>query len=377
VIGAVISAMSAQSVVAPAAAALVAVVIGSFARSRMTGVTRAPICALPKWQSTTRSSSAARRTAWAVGVVTVAWVVGPLAVAIAIAGVLLRRQLGPMRAERRRRAAIERAAPRRDGPAWCRACEPGSPRSRRCATSPGRANPRSATPSARSSGAPNGVSPLPMRWARCPSTSGHTRPAAGRRDRHERSPRAAARTGARSAHRRDPGGSSPTRPGRCPEASGAPGVPPGDLHVAVVRPPRDRARRDRRSVVTRRKRLVTVRPATQPFHPTSNGSTDAQPPRLMLFVHLHTALTTAPARLRRSTSRSRRSVRAGDHRVCARPARRCTGRPDGGRLGDRRRWNGAHQPAVQRRDRCRHRQGLTAVLVRRRSSSRWCCRSWW
>jgi tight adherence protein C len=111
VIGAVISAIPAQSVVAPAAAALVAGVIGSFARSRMTGVTRAPIGALPMWQSTTRSSSAARRTAWAVGAVTVAWVVGPLAVAIAIAGVLLRRQLGPVRAERRRRAAIERALP--------------------------------------------------------------------------------------------------------------------------------------------------------------------------------------------------------------------------------------------------------------------------
>jgi tight adherence protein C len=110
VIGAVISAIPAQSVVAPAAAALVAVVIGSFARSRVTGATRAPVGALPKGPSG-HSSPATRRTASIIGAVTVAWVVGPLAVAIAIAGVLLRRQLDPIRAERRRRAAIERALP--------------------------------------------------------------------------------------------------------------------------------------------------------------------------------------------------------------------------------------------------------------------------
>jgi tight adherence protein C len=112
VTGVVVSVIAAQSVVGPAAAALLAVVIGSWARARMTTMTRAPASALPTGPPRSESASpAARRTVAIVGAATVAWVAGPLALTTAIAGVLLLRQLLAIRAERRRRAAIERALP--------------------------------------------------------------------------------------------------------------------------------------------------------------------------------------------------------------------------------------------------------------------------
>jgi tight adherence protein C len=111
VAGDVIAAIPARSVVGPAAAVLLAVAIGSLARLRMTAITRAPVGVLPTRPSTRTASPAARRTVSIVGAVSVALVVGPLAVASAVAGVLLLRQLQPLNAERRRRAAIERALP--------------------------------------------------------------------------------------------------------------------------------------------------------------------------------------------------------------------------------------------------------------------------
>ncbi len=50
------------------------------------------------------------------------------------------------------------------------------------------------------------------------------------------------------------------RSGRRPQAAGASVVPARGVHVALVRPPRDRPSGDRRIVVTRRIRLVTATP---------------------------------------------------------------------------------------------------------------------
>jgi tight adherence protein C len=111
VIDTVISAIPAQSLVGPAAAALFAVAIGSFAGPQMTSPMRTPLGALPKGPSDTLASPGVRRALTLVGAVTIVWTVGPLAFAAAIAAVSLLRRLRPIRAERRRRAAIERALP--------------------------------------------------------------------------------------------------------------------------------------------------------------------------------------------------------------------------------------------------------------------------
>ena len=52
----------------------------------------------------------------------------------------------------------------------------------------------------------------------------------------------------------------PARPGRRPQAAGAAVVSARGVHAAVVRPPRDRPSGDRRTLVTRRNRLVTLAP---------------------------------------------------------------------------------------------------------------------
>jgi tight adherence protein C len=111
VIDAVISAIPAQSVVGPAAAALLAVAIGSFAGPWMTSPMRTPLDALPKGPSVTFTSPAVRRTLTLLGAVVVVSIIGPLAFAVVLAAVLLLRRLRPVRAERRRRAAIDRTLP--------------------------------------------------------------------------------------------------------------------------------------------------------------------------------------------------------------------------------------------------------------------------
>jgi tight adherence protein C len=111
VIDAVTAVIPAQSAVGPAAGALLAVAIGSFVRPRVTRSAPAAADAPPKGSSVMLASPATRRTLVLVGGVTVAWIVGPFALAVAIAVVGLLRRLRPVRAEYRRRAAIERALP--------------------------------------------------------------------------------------------------------------------------------------------------------------------------------------------------------------------------------------------------------------------------
>jgi tight adherence protein C len=99
-----------RSVIGPAAAAFVVIVVGAFAHGRMTGAPRMPVVARPG-RNSSLISPRTRRTVSVVGAVTVLWIVGPLPFTVAISLVLLLRRLRPIRAGRRRRAAIERALP--------------------------------------------------------------------------------------------------------------------------------------------------------------------------------------------------------------------------------------------------------------------------
>jgi tight adherence protein C len=100
-----------QSVIGPAAAALIVIVVGAFAHRRMTGPPRMPVVARPTGRNSRLISPRARRAVSIVGAVTALWIVGPLPFTVAISLVLLLRRLRPIRAGRRRRAAIERALP--------------------------------------------------------------------------------------------------------------------------------------------------------------------------------------------------------------------------------------------------------------------------
>ena len=110
-IGVAIAATTTPSMIGPAAAGLAAVTIGAFAQPLTVRPKRASLGAPPRRSNTALGWPVPRRTLSLVGAVAVAWTVGPLALAVALAATLLVRRLGPIRAERRRRAAIERALP--------------------------------------------------------------------------------------------------------------------------------------------------------------------------------------------------------------------------------------------------------------------------
>jgi tight adherence protein C len=111
VIGTDPAAVATLSTAGPAAAALAAAALGAFARPRVS-VARPRSLGLPAGRSSrTFTSRRAGRVSWLIAGAIVAWAAGPLVVGVAAATVLLGRRLGPMRAERRRRAAIARALP--------------------------------------------------------------------------------------------------------------------------------------------------------------------------------------------------------------------------------------------------------------------------
>jgi tight adherence protein C len=99
-----------QPVIGPTAAALVMIVVGAFAHGRTTGPPRIPVPQATRPHSNLTSTTA-RRTLSIIGAATALWIVGPLPFIVGISLVLLLRRLRPIRAGRRRRAAIERALP--------------------------------------------------------------------------------------------------------------------------------------------------------------------------------------------------------------------------------------------------------------------------
>jgi tight adherence protein C len=111
VTGVVISTIPVQSTIGPGAVALLAVVIGSVARARVTRPTRLSLGALPRRSNSALASPHARRAMSIIGAVAVTWIVGPFAFAVAVAAVWLLRRLRPVLTDHRRRAAIERALP--------------------------------------------------------------------------------------------------------------------------------------------------------------------------------------------------------------------------------------------------------------------------
>ncbi len=101
----------APSVLGPAAAGLAVITVGSFTRNRMTIPMRAPFAGRPDRPVRAVASPTARRGASVAGAAVVAWALGTVPFAVAATTVWLLRRLRPIRAERRRRAAIERALP--------------------------------------------------------------------------------------------------------------------------------------------------------------------------------------------------------------------------------------------------------------------------
>ena len=103
--------IQAPPVLGPAAVALAVIAVGSFAHAEMTIPMRTPLADQPDKRAHSVASPTVRRTASVAGAVVVAWAVGPAPFAVAATTVWLLRRLRPIRAERRRRAAIERALP--------------------------------------------------------------------------------------------------------------------------------------------------------------------------------------------------------------------------------------------------------------------------
>ena len=100
-----------STVIGPAAAALATVAVGGFARARVTHPERTSFGAPSRRSSRTLRRPFPRRALSFIGAVAVISTVGPLPFAVVVAAALLLRRIGPIRAERRRRAAIERAFP--------------------------------------------------------------------------------------------------------------------------------------------------------------------------------------------------------------------------------------------------------------------------